>query len=159
MMLTDISPIVGLTLIELVELDTLILLGGSAAIAAIIGVANWKLLNQRKKVDSAKRIWELGSSWRNNPEFQEFLEKLMNPKVTKYTEEEMGPVLDRFEYIATFWKDKTIQGHHVESFFGENLRVMQKDQCIQEYIEKVRSENPEVLADLVQLLEKSSELV
>lgn len=157
----DISPILGLTLVGMIELATIV--GAVTGIVASVIVAftvhrsNKAHLAQRRKVDSAVLVRDLHSPWRNNEKFKTFLSKLNDPKVVKYDDTEMEGLLNRFESIASFWADKTLVDYHVKSLFSANLKAIRTDKCIQDYMKKSRSVNPNCFSYLAKLLERSEE--
>ena len=165
-MVTEISPVFGMSLIALIEMATIIaaVVGISAAciIAGVIHISNKNLLEhhknllrQHKKVDSARMIRELHDPWRNNAKFKEFLRDLNNPQVTTYDSEIVGQFLNRFEIIATLLEDDTINEFHVRSFFSANLETMRSDRFILDRIAKAQKIKPRTFMYLVRLLEKS----
>lgn len=159
-MATDISPVFGLTLIELIE-DAVITVFVGIAAAVIVSVMshldNKKQVKLHAKVESARLARELHSSWRNNAEFQSILAKVNNPDITAYPEDEAYPFLDKFEDIATFWDDDILQDKHVRSLFGANLKKIRKDDHLLLYITMAQQENPRTFIYLQKLLKKSEE--
>ena len=167
-MVTDISPVFGISLTALIEMTTIIgaVVGIVSAIiiARVIHNSNTKLLEhhrnllkQQKKVDSAKMVMELHSPWRKNARFKEFLRHLNNPQATTYNNEMVDAVLNHFELMATLWKDGTLDEFHVRSFFSANLKIMRSDEFIFAHIAEAQKINPRTFIYLQMLFEKSKE--
>lgn len=156
----EISPIFGLTLLELAELVTIatIVSGIAAAIGVILStitIIRSRLENiHQNKVSSANLILELLEPWRKE-EFQKFLAEVADPKITTYDEVKLEKFLNQLEDIATFWKDGTLTEIHVKEFFGSNLKNIQDDKFIQDYIKKWNDKNPKYyFVNLKKLIEK-----
>ena len=160
-MSTDISPIFGLSLIELIEwgaiIGAIIGVGASCIVAAAIRKGSKEQLALQEKVESTKLARELHSSWRNNAEFQDILAKINNRDITMYRAEEAYPFLNKFEDIATFWNDDILMDMHVRSLFGANLKTIRKDDHLKLYIIVAQQKNPRAFIYLKKLLQKSEE--
>ena len=158
-MVTEISPVFGMSLIALIEMATIIGaavgIGSAVIIARVISNSNRALLRQHRKVDSARMIRELHGPWRNNDRFKEFLQDLNSPQVITYDSEIVGQFLNRFELIATLLEDGTINEFHVRSFFSANLKTMRSDRFILDRIAEAQKINPRTFMYLVRLFEKS----
>ena len=154
-MVTDISPIFGVSLMALIETATITALIASGMVAGVIYFANWRLLRQQKKVDSARLARELHSPWRNNKEFKMLLARINDPTVTAYDSIEIEGFLNRFESIATLWADGTLNDFHVKSLFSANLKTICSDDYIKARMEKLRTANPNTFSHLVKLLKES----
>ena len=165
-MVTEISPIFGLTLVGMVEWAAIGAVTGSALIAYVIHKRNKELLEQQKKasserleqqkkVDSARLIRELFMPWKKNAAFKKFLGELNDPKVTKYDDDMLEEVLNQFEIIATHCDDELLLESHVRSFLSANLRSIRTDEYIQGHIRRLVKINPRTYLYLKDLLEKS----
>ena len=161
LMVTDISPIFGMSLTALIEMATIIGaavgIGSAGIIARVIRNSNRALLRQQKKMDSAKLVWDLSIPWSNDEKFKRFLDDLLDPAVTKYDLDQTYASLELFETIAIVWKSGLLQEFHMRASFSSNLRSIRMDKFIQDLIAKEQKENPRTYMYLMMLLEKSKE--
>lgn len=171
-MLTDISPIFGCTLLELVELGT-ILVGiftilapiATLVVAYVIYHSNKNQIKeqqeihknqmeQQKKINSMKILWMVHSPWRNNSEFKTFLRDL-NYENLYYDDDILTGMLNRFEYIATFVDDKLIYEYQVKSLIGADIKAVRDNKHIRRFILTIQKKDPNAYSDLDKLFEKS----
>ena len=167
-MVTEISPVFGMSLTALIEIATIIAavvgIGAACIIAIVIHNSNKNLLEhhknlleQQKKVDSAKLVWDLTISWSNDEKFKKFLDDLLDPAVTKYDLDQTYASLELFETIAIMWESGLLQEFHTRAFFSSNLRSIRTDKFIQDLIAKEQKGHPRTYMYLMTLLEKSKE--
>ena len=119
----DISPVFGMYLTALIDTTTITALVASGMVAIAIYVANWKLLKQQKKLNSAELSLKILETWseRKHPKFTGFLDRLECSEVTK-DDQDINLFLDEFENIAIFRKEGTLTKTHVWEFFSTNLK-------------------------------------
>jgi len=126
----------------------------SFIIAGITALALWIQIHKQSKVSSANLILDLLKPWRTKS-LQQLLSQISDPNITKYDENKLEKFLNQFEDIATFWKDKTLDGDHIKEFFGSNLKMIHDDEFIQKYIEKWAKKNQDYyFVNLRKLLDK-----
>ena len=158
-MVTEISPVFGMSLVALIETATIIgaVVGISSGgiVAGVVYYVNKRLLNQQKKVESARMIRELSGPWRNNAEFKEFLQNLNNPQVTAYDSRMVDKVLNHFDLIATLSEDGILTEFHVRSLFSANLATMRSDTFILNHITEAQKIKPRTFKYIQTLFEQS----
>ena len=138
---TEISPIFGLSLLEMVEIAVLSILvgamvgiGSSLIIAYTIHKRNIALLEHQKKtssdtleqqriINSAKLSILFLEYWKEekHEKFQDYLKKIQKSKIN-ILDREISTILTIFEDIAIFWKEGILTDNHVKQFFGNPLR-------------------------------------
>ena len=183
-MITEISPIFGLSLLELFELSSLAIPIAIIAAACITGgLSYWSirqsktdsLQNKKQMVESKKQMakqlklqnniasaqlaWNILEYWRESKHegFTDFLKKLHRSEIDP-NDENIGVTLNIFEDIAILWHEKTLTDNHVKEFFGNPLRDIRESPIMQEKIKKVSAQKPELFfANLRPLLEKTRE--
>lgn len=153
----QISPIFGLTLLELVEHIAAAGIG-IAIVSSIFAmgalIVSAIQIKKQSKVSSANLILELVKPWRQK-DFQKLLNEIANHDITKYDEGELEKLLNQLEDIATFWKDDTLSEIHVKEFFGSNLKTVRDDKFIQDFIKKWASKNSDYyFVNLRELIKK-----
>ena len=157
-MVTEISPVFGMSLIALIETATITALVAGGMVAGAILSINYLLLKQRQKIDSinlALRLYEYwdGSKW---PTFANFLDKLKNSKVAE-TDKAFNSSLDRFEEIALCSEIGALQDEHVKELFNGNLRQLRHDPVIQGYLKRLDDADSSVHTKLRRLLKKAEQ--
>ena len=160
MLEAEISPILGMTLLELVEWVAFATIAAGFAAAVGIGISIYNLItssNESKKqgkVASANLVLELLKPWRQD-EFQKLIDDIYDPTVTEYDERVMENFLNHFEDIAVLEKDGTLSTNHVKEFFGANLKAVRDDERIQSYIKKWTDKNSDYyFVNLRELIKK-----
>ena len=150
----DISPVFGMSLMVLIGTDTVVALVASGMVAVAIYIANWRLLKQQKKMDSAKLSAEKFEPWKKvkDPEFAAFADKMQAGKVDKGDHPMIRRFLDALEEVAILWNDDMITDKHVKEFFGPELRAIFRNPPAHELLK----ENHKKCAydNLCELLEK-----
>ena len=132
-MTTEISPMFGLSLLELVEWFTILTPIAIFTAAAITGVFSWwsirqsnkrmaEQLESQNKIASAKLILELLKKWDGRNTLTLMIYKLEKPNA-EFTDKDDGVhfVLGIFENIAILRKDGTLAETHVREFFGTDI--------------------------------------
>ena len=163
-MVTEISPVFGMSLTALIEMATIIGavvgIGAAAIIAKVIHDSNMRLLEhhknllrQQKKVDSAKLSLRILETWgeSKHPKFTGFLDRLERSKVTK-DDPDINLFLDEFENIAVFRKDGTLTQTHVREFFSTNLKQIRDNPVIQDYLNELENNHSSMYDNLRALL-------
>ena len=175
-LITEISPIFGLSLLELLEIAPILISIAILVSAAMTGIFSYKSIKQSKaqmiesraqvteqlklqnKIASAQLAWKLLEYWRDkkHSEFTDFMEELYNSKVNK-DEPRIADVLQIFEDIAVFWDDKSLTENHTKEFFGHPLRIIRESQIMQDRIKSASADSDFIYANLRPLLEKTVE--
>ena len=174
-MITEISPIFGLNLLELIEW---IMIATPIAIiisAIVTGVFSYRSINQsktqakqsREQIDtqlklqnniaSAQLVWSILEYWREEKHdgFTNFLMRLHRSEI-KEDDRVIGVVLGIFEDIAIWWKEGTLTDNHVKEFFGNPLVDIRDNKIMQERITKSSKKNPDfIFVNLRALLEET----
>ena len=145
-MITEISPIFGLSLLGLVELAVIVgaFVGivSSLIIARTIHKRNVASLEQQRKVNSAELTLKLLEWWDGINTFTKLIFKLSKPNA-KFTDEEDGVffALTKFEAIAILLKDKTLTENHVREFFGMDLVRINANESIRRILDEYHQED------------------
>ena len=156
-MVTEISPIFGMSVTTLIEIATIIGaavgIGSACIIAWVIRNSNRALLRQHKKMDSAKLSLKILETWSESkhPKFTGFLDRLERSKVTK-DDPDINLFLDEFENIAVFRKDGTLTKTHVREFFSTNLKQIRDNPAIRDYLNDLEENCSPLYANLRALL-------
>lgn len=106
---TDLSPILGLTLME--PLDYLLAGVGPAIIAGVILYTNRRQLSRQTKVDSARLVLDIDNQMRT-PEFREVLNQVQSGWAKEFEDEEYKVHLLRYltiiHTICIFHRDDVL---------------------------------------------------
>ena len=123
---TEISPIFGLTLLEMIEYTTFLIPGAIIAAAGITGtfslisiLQNKKNLEMQNKIASASLVHKHLEPWYVDKRFGEIVLALEKPNAGFADKEQVHYVLAKFENIAILWKDKLFTEIHVREFLRE----------------------------------------
>ena len=165
---TEISPVFGLTLVGIMEWAAIAAVVGSGLIALVIHRRNKELLKQQKEAsskqleqqretNSAKLALTFLEYWKDQKyeELIDFIERLHRSEEKK-GDQKIPPVLNIFEDIAILWNGKLMTKIHVEQFFGNTLLAIRESEIMQEAI-TARSKNREkyVYVNLRKMLSES----
>ena len=169
-MVTDISPILGLNILGILEI---IAIWASIALPVAIGLSIWvnfkmarnqesrynDQIERQTKVDSANLVYKLQGAWRAGGKFTDLLNKIRDPDaVLDPDKDEVYPALDLFEDIAVLWNDKTLDDLHVKEFFGTNLANVKNNHSMMGFLESEREKNPDYYyCNLARLLDRVEE--
>ena len=174
-LITEISPIFGLTLLGMMEIAVLsILVGATVGIVSSLIVAytihkrNIALLEQQKKassdtleqqriINSAKLSILFLEYWKEekHERFQEYLKKIRKSKIN-ILDREISTILTIFEDIAILWKEGTLTDNHVKQFFGNPLRDIRDNAIMQDRIKMISKHEPDfILVNLRALLQET----
>ena len=154
MLETQLSPILGLILLGLVEFSTIIGAFASFSIAVVILLVNYLQLKQKIKVDSATLILKFLKPWHVNKGFTDLIDEINSSKIIKYDTEKLRMLLDHFEDIAVLWADKTLDETQILEYFGPNLRQIRDDKFIQQYIKTEKETALKIYENLLELIKK-----
>ena len=148
-MITEISPIFGLSLLGLVETTVLSVIvgaivgiGSSVIIAYTIHKRNKELLEQQKKVNSAQLALKLLESWNKTNVLMQMLLKMEKPNVKFTDENDVHYMLAPFEDIAVLRKDGTLTETHVREFFGRDIVRINANKSIMKILNEYHKEDP-----------------
>ena len=157
-MVTEISPVFGMSLIALIETATMAALVSGGMVAGVVLFINYLLLRQRQKIDSINLALKLYEYWDESkwPTFANFIDKLKNSKVAE-TDKAFISSLDRFEEIALCSEIGALQDEHVKELFNGNLRHLRHDPVIQGYLKRLDDANSPVHTKLRRLLKKAEQ--
>ena len=137
-MVTDISPILGLILLE--HLDWAIILGAVAPTAVAVVIAVTFIIQRMKqnKLDSARMVLEIDKEFRTEG-FRNIHELVVAGEVD-VTKEPHRVWLDRYlGYITLVYKfheDKVIHKDHIVDFYDGYLPIFDGNKYVREYIKK-----------------------
>ena len=120
-MVTEISPIFGLSLVELVEHAIIGAL--MVSIGTLVGVWYWNSKQHKLQVKStsAQLALKLVEKWHNDPLFCAIVFDLATPDMKFPDKDKVNPVLAVFEDIAILKRDKLLTETHVLEFFGRDI--------------------------------------
>ena len=120
-MITEISPILGLNLLELIEHTVILVFGVS--IGTLIGVWYWNFKQHKLQVKStsAQLALKLVEKWHNDLLFSEITFDLGTEDIQFTDKDKVNPVLAVFEDIAILKRDKLLTETHVREFFGREI--------------------------------------
>ena len=149
-MITDMSPIFGLSLLELMEWLTIIAGFGSLVVAGAILYTH----RGQKKIASANLVFKYKGAWRHGGEFIELLGKIKNTgAVVDPNQDYVWPTLDHFEDIAILWNQDVLDFNQVKEFFGTNLTNIKNNDSLMSHL-KDANKNYSHYANLLELLKK-----
>ena len=154
---TDISPIFGLTLLELAETavitGALIGIAGSGIVAGVVLLVNWLNLRHQQKISSINVSLKMLEYWeeQRHKVFSTMVELVHNHEVEE-NNPHIRPYLGIWEDIAVLCNNKTIQEAHVREFFVADLRNMREDGVVYGYLEKKHTDT--IYNNLWNLMEK-----
>lgn len=134
MIATELSPLFGLTFMELVTIVAIsTIISGAAATFALIVTAIKS--TKDSKVSSANLIMRFLDTLRED-RFKQLWRDIVNLKKKEYDPEILSPYLNTFEEIAVFTKEKTLDINHVIEFYGSHLKKIRDDEFIKKYIQE-----------------------
>ena len=157
---TDISPIFGLTLLELAETavitGALIGIAGSGIVAGVVFLVNWLNLRHQKKISSVNVSLKMLEYWEpaKHEVFSAMVELVYNHKV-KENNPHIRSYLGIWEDIAVLCNNGTIQKTHVSEFFKVDLQAIRCDKVVYGYLKEKHTKT--VYNNLWNLIEKYTE--
>ncbi len=151
-MVTEISPIFGLSLLELLEVATIAIPFAIAGSAIVTGFFSWRSIQQsnkqvteqmksQHKVSSATLIDNLLETWRVDTPFTRTLDKLSDPNA-EFEEERVYEVLDEYESLAVLYVDETLDKNHVRQFFGRGIVQINANHQIKKILSDYNNDDP-----------------
>lgn len=154
---TQIIPIFGLDLVVMIEsgvmIGAIIGLVGAIVIAVTIYFINNKLLQQRKKMDSAELSLKLLEYWerKKHEDFSDMVELVSECKVKEH-DPKIKHYLGIWEDIAVFCNEGMIIECHRKEFFDADLRMIRNNKVVFGYLKKKHTET--IYSNLWELMEK-----
>jgi len=136
MLETEISPIFGLTLVNMVDLLALAGLLTAAFTALYLYISAYR----RGKTESAHLSLKLLEMGKNDDKIINALKKIDSTK--KIDDNEAHDLLRYYEFIAEFWKDRVLSYDHVLHVHGKNLKKMYHHNDIKTAFEHSVNEQP-----------------
>ena len=125
---TKLSPLFGLTLLEMVELISIISIIG----VFLTGFFLWLQYKKQSKTTSADISLRMIETIRRD-EFRETINKIKENKDAQYSE--IRRVLNHYEYLASFEKDGILDYEHVIHQHGGNLNMLRKSKNVMKVFE------------------------
>ena len=158
-MITEISPIFGLSLLELVEYAVIGALIVSIVTLIVVGYDNRRRHELQVKSTSAQLALKLLEEWCGINTFTKLIFKLSKPNM-QFKDEKDGVffVLTKFEKIAILRRDKLLTKTHVQEFFGMDLVRIRANESIMKILDEYHNENEDHnYNNLKELLDDSKE--
>ena len=146
---TEISPILGLTLVEMAEWIAIAIMIS----ATVTGVFSLWSIRQSKshiskqlkiqiKINSADLSLRMIDVVRRE-DFREILGKIRDGKSGELKDNEIGKVLNHYEYLAEFEKDDLLNFDHVLHQHGRNIKMLYDDHVVKQQFDEAREKNLE----------------
>ena len=151
-MVTEISPIFGLTFMGIMEILTMLAGFGSIVVAAAILYTH----RGQKKIASANLVYKYKGAWRTDKDFTDFLDKIKDPDVeVDLKNDPVYSTIDHFEDIAILWHEKVLDFNQVKEFFGTDLANINHNASMKRVIDELHQKNiKQYYVHLKDLLEK-----
>lgn len=119
----EISPILGLSLLELIDVVSIATIISGAAAAIGIGFSAYNT-HKRNKVISSELIITMLNRLRE----EDFRNVFNNMKQGNYVSDlNLRRYLTYLEYIALFCHDGVLNFYHIDQIFGANFRLLNKN--------------------------------
>ncbi len=113
---------------------------GMVMAAGTIFFLAWQNI-QRAKIASADLSLRMIDTVRRE-DFREILCKISDGKSNELDDNKIYKVLNHYEYLAEFEKDKLLNFDHVLHQHGRNIKMLYDDSKIKQVFDKSRKENP-----------------
>ena len=158
-MVTELSPILGMSLLELAECAVIGALIISTLTLIIVWYNSYRQHKLQVKITSAQLVLHFLKYWddEKHVDFQESLERIHKSKIKK-SDDAILPVLAVFEDIAILWREKTLTDNHVKQYFGNPLRDIRDNEVMQDRIKEESAPDLDfIFVNLRALLLKTSE--
>ena len=141
-MVTEISPIFGLSLLELVEYAVIGAFIVSAATLIMVGYDNDRRHKLQVKSTSAQLCMKLLEKWESNNTFAKMILKLETLH-TEFTDEDDNVhfVLTKFEDIAILNRDELLTDTHVREFFGKDIVRIAANKSVMGILDEYHNED------------------
>ena len=147
-LVTEISTIFGLTLLEMIEYTMFLIPGAIIAAAGITGtfslisiLQNKKNLEMQNKIASASLIHKHLEPWDKNKRFKQMILKLETPNAVFTDEDQVHFVLAKFEDIAILRQDKLFTETHVQEFFGRDIVRIGANESVMKILDEYYNED------------------
>ncbi len=149
-MVTEISFILGLTLIQLVECFGIILTVISLSGVFITAYFLRRSLNQKTKFDSAVFVLtHINDILKQNKTTVNTLHERKNDKSIEFqSEHEVKVLLGRLENVIFYINEKTIQKEYALKLLRITLKLLKEDTKVQEIITNMQKEFPTAYVDI-----------
>ena len=161
LMVTDISPILGLNVLEVLEM---IAIGTSIALPVAIGISIWvnfkmarrqesrynDQIEKQAKIDSARLLIELREQMKRD--FKGVTDKLYDGKSSECDDVELERYLNHLDMIATYHEDGMLEYKHIKEVLGGLFRRVETDGYMQDFMhEKSEGQKMELYGPLKRL--------
>lgn len=130
-MVTEISPIFGLSLLGIMDILMIIAGFGSFGVALVI----WHTHKRQKKIDSARLLIDLRNQLKVEP-FVEVLNKIHDGKSSECDQKSLQRYLGHMEMVAGFYKDRLLNKRDSE-LFAPQFSNIEKDTYIQTFMDEI----------------------
>ena len=134
-MVTEISPIFGLTLLE-PDLWSAIAIVMAGLTVSFMIIQN----RQHAKTTSADLSLRMIDTIRRK-DFRDILGKIRDGKSNELKGNEIGKVLNHYEYLAEFEKGKLLNFDHVLHQHGRNIKMLYDDHVVKQQFDNARGNN------------------
>ena len=145
---TEISPILGLTLLGMVEWIAIAIFV-SAGVTGVFSL--WsirqskaqvsKQLETQNKIASANLIIKYLKHW-DDKDFDEVIVKIEDANAEFSHKHDVTFVLAVFEDIAVLRKDRMLTDNHIQNFFGRDIVRMRANKSIMKIINEYYDKDP-----------------
>ena len=162
-MVTEISPIFGLSLLSLIEWVAIVI----SSSVAVTGALSWwnthqsnnrmnKQLESQNKIASANMITKYLKHWEESGLFGKMILKLEDTDKEFTDKGDMDFMLATFEDLAILWKDKTLTDTHIREFFGRDIVRIGANKSIMKHVNEYHQKDiANNYNNLVELIKKS----
>ena len=153
-MVTDISPIFGLTLLELVEWVTIMAPVISAMAVGALLLIHYRQHGLQQRLISAQLSLKMLEHWEDDKHknFADFMERVANSEVEE-DNPYIGNYLSVWEEIAVLCNEGTITKNHRKEFFEPDLKAMHDNTVVCGYLKKKHTKT--TYHNLWKLMEKT----
>ena len=146
---TEISPILGLTLLGMVEwiaiaiLISVIVTGGFSFWSIRQSKAQvYKQLETQNKIASANLVIKYLKRWEEDEDFKQVIIKIEDANAEFSNKHDVTFVLAVFEDISVLRKDGTLTETHIREFFGRDIVRMRSNKSIMKIINEYHNKDP-----------------
>ena len=141
-LVTEISPIFGLSLLGLVEHAVIWALIVSIVTLIVVGYDNHRRHKLQVKSTSAQLALKLLEVWEGNNTFTKMIRKLEKAHA-EFTDKDdrVHFVLTKFEDIAILKRDKLLTETHVQEFFGRDIVRIAANKSVMRILNEYHNED------------------
>ncbi len=150
MLETQISPIFGLNLVELVEWLAIVSIMGVFITAFFLYQQN----TSKNKLDSIYLTKEILTIIKKNEILLHVHRKVYKNNCKNVSNYNIILLLNEFEDLAMYWKERMVYLRHIKEIHGSFLRTLKKNQHINNIIKTKNDEDKTNLTNLMKLLKK-----